>query len=61
MGETISTSNKCQTAILLNPVIAQESSVGIEEAKDKELLQGEMKDTTSAKELFTGDREGCSK
>ena len=44
MGETISTSNKCQTANLLNPVIAQESSVGIEEAKGKELLQGKMEE-----------------
>ena len=61
MGEKISTSNKCQTASLLNPVIAQESSVGIEEAKDKELLQGEMEETTSAKELLTGGREVCSK
>ena len=61
MGETISTSNKCQTASLLNPVIAQESSVGIEEAKDKKQLQGEIEETTSAKEIFTGDREVCSK
>ena len=61
MGETISTSNKCQTASVLNSVIGQESSVGIEEAKDKEQLQGEMEETTSKKELFTGDREVCSK
>ena len=61
MGETISTSDKRQTSSLLNPVIAQKSSVEIEEAKDKKQLQGDIEKTTSAKERFTGDREVCSK
>ena len=52
IGETNKHRDKCKTACLLNPVIAQESSVKIEEAKDNELLQGETEETKNAKGTF---------
>ena len=61
MEETNKHRDNCKTASLFNPVIAQESSVGIKESKNKERLQGDMEDTKTAKERFTGDREVCSK
>ena len=59
MGETNNHRDKCKTASLLNSVIAQESSVGIEKAKVKEQLQGEMVETTSTKERLSDDNYIC--
>ena len=61
MGETNKHKDKCKTACLLNPVIAQESSVRIEKAKGKEQLQGEMAETTLTKERLSDDNYICPK
>ena len=53
MGETNAASNKCRAASFLNPIIAQESTVRVEEDKDKEQLQGKMEETKSAKESLS--------
>ena len=45
----------------MNPVIAQESSVGIKKAKVKEQLQGEMAETTLTKERLSDDNYICPK
>ena len=45
----------------MNPVIAQESSVGIEKAKGEEQLQGEMAETTLTKERLSDDNYICPK
>ena len=60
MGETNKHKDKCKTACLLNPVIAQESSVRIKKAKGKEQLQDEMVKTTSTKERLSDDNYICS-
>ena len=43
----------------MNPVIAQETSVGIEEVEGKEQLQGEMAETTLTKERLSDDNYIC--
>ena len=61
MGETNKHMNKCKTACILNPVISQESSVGIEKSKnEEEQLQGEMAETTLTKERLSDDNYICT-